>query len=501
MTDSIIIKPLSSLEKCFSGEDITSKPAYKKGSALRGECFSFQFAYTAADTHAGHHQTCRFAVDSPLKPFIRLSEVSEVPVRMPVYPNNHDDNILSAEPGMFPDLLTPIDDTKPRRFIVSYGILSSIWVSVEPDETVAAGVYPITMTIYDGDHTGHSATFMFEVIDASLPKQELIVTHWFHCDCLADWYNVPVFSERHWEIIESFAVSARKGGINMLLTPIFTPALDTAVGGERPTVQLIDVSLDNGVYSYGYEKLDRWIAMCDRVGIEYLEMSHLFTQWGAAHAPKIMATVDGQYKRIFGWETEAAGEEYSAFLRDCLTRLIDHLKALGADKRAVYHISDEPGFAHLESYRAAKAVVADVLRDYKIMDALSDFEFYKTGTVEHPVPATNHIEPFLEAQVPGLWTYYCCGQQIDVSNRMLAMPSARNRILGTQLYKYNIEGFLQWGFNFYYSCGSEQLLNPYLVSDGQYWVPAGDAFMVYPAPDGTPYESIHFALFTEAIQD
>ena len=37
----------------------------------------------------------------------------------------------------------------------------------------------------------------------------------------------------------------------MLLTPVFTPPLDTTVNGERLTVQLVDVRRDAGVYSFG----------------------------------------------------------------------------------------------------------------------------------------------------------------------------------------------------------------------------------------------------------
>ena len=37
------------------------------------------------------------------------------------------------------------------------------------------------------------------------------------------------------------------------------------------------------------------------------------------------------------------------------------------------------------------------------------------------------------------------------TNRFIAMPSGRNRVGGFLLYKYGINGFLHWGFNFYYS--------------------------------------------------
>ncbi len=41
---------------------------------------------------------------------------------------------------------------------------------------------------------------------------------------------------------------------------------------------------------------------------------------------------------------------------------------------------------------------------------MSDYGFFETGAVKNPIPALNHIEPFLENSVPDLWAYYCCGQ-------------------------------------------------------------------------------------------
>jgi hypothetical protein len=310
-----------------------------------------------------------------------------------------------------------------------------------------------------------------------------------------------VWSERHWEIVESFVRTARHGGINLLLTPVFTPPLDTAIGGERRTTQLVGVEKRGAEYAFDFSLLDRWIEMCDRCGIRYFEISHLFTQWGATHAPKIMATVDGEYKKLFGWETDATGEEYTCFLRTFLQAFLSHMKARGDDRRCFFHISDEPNLTQLADYRAAKAVVADLLEGYPIMDALSSYEFYETGAVEHPIPSSNHIEPFLANGVPDLWTYYCVGQAIDVSNRFIAMPAWRTRCIGMQLYKYNIKGFLQWGYNFYNNRHSGDPVNPYCDASAGHSFPAGDAYSVYPAADGTAMESTRFVVFHEALQD
>ena len=111
------------------------------------------------------------------------------------------------------------------------------------------------------------------------------------------------------------------------------------------------------------------------------------------------------------------------------------------------------------------------------------------------------MEPFLERGMEGLWTYYCTGQCKEVSNRFMAMPSARTRILGVQLYLYRISGFLHWGFNFYNSQYSIKHINPYAVTDAGEAFPSGDAFLVYPGEGGVPEESIRLMLMQQVMQD
>ena len=344
-------------------------------------------------------------------------------------------------------------------------------------------------------------SFKLEVLPAKLPKQELICTHWFHADCLAVYYNVPVWSEEHWTILKNYFRNYASHGLNMLLTPVFTPPLDTAVGGERPTTQLVGVKVSGKKYTFDFSKLERWIDLAQAQGIRYFEISHLFTQWGVAFCPKIIATVKGKEKRIFGWDTSSTSEEYRSFLDAFLPELTAFLKAKKLQKRTYFHCSDEPALDHIENYRKAAEILRKHLKGFKICDALSNVEFYKTGLITTPIPSEYHVDEFVKEGVSPLWTYYCCGQVNKVSNRFLHMPSSRNRILGTLLYRYNIEGFLQWGFNFYYSQQSRFPIDPYQVLDSDYAFPAGDAFMVYPGKDGNPVDSLHYEVFFHGLQD
>ncbi len=486
---------LSSLQKVFQDTQPQYQPECLIFTALKEELFSFQMAYTSKQEIIEY---ATVNVISPIEKYIWVREVIEIPSAYPCH-SVTDDNYLRTKPGLYPDLLR---DLKNNMVQVLPNRWKSLWIDVQTSQDIPAGKHPITIQMFSQEGelmiSQHTEITIFDVI---LPKQQLIHTQWFHGDCLADYYQVPVFSERHWEIMQNFIQTAANHGINMILTPQFTPPLDTAQGGERTTIQLIDVIKEGKQYFFGFDKLQRWIKMCLDVGIEYFEFSHLFTQWGVTSAPKVMATVDGVYQKLFGWDTPAVGGAYTEFLKIYLPQLTQKLKEWGVEKRCWFHISDEPSLQHLENYQAAKASVAEELEGFTLIDALSNYEFYKTGAVQIPVCANNHIEPFLKHHVKRLWSYYCTAQKIDVSNRFFSMPSARNRIYGIQVYKYDIEGILHWGYNFYNSQHSIDTINPYQVSDALNAFPSGDPFIVYPKADGTAEESIRLMVQTHMIAD
>ncbi|RAP74173.1 DUF4091 domain-containing protein [Paenibacillus montanisoli] len=486
---------VSSLAKIFAEDTELLEPAYKKGSALWGEAYAFQVAFRS-DRLLKHIQVqAKTALPNSS---ISVRSVGLAPSELPIY-EDHDSRIFQSKPGLFPDPLFPVKADEGISALPN--VWRSVWITVEVERADQGGTYPIEVrfTSAGGEAIG-SETFELTVIPRELPEQKLIHTEWFHSDCIATYYNVPVFSEEHWDLLEAYIKTAVKHGINMLLTPLFTPPLDTAVGGERPTVQLVDVEKTGDRYAFGFDKLDRWADLCLAAGIRYFEFSHLYTQWGAKHAPKIMAAENGTHKRIFGWETEAAGEAYRSFLGQFVPELLKWVEKRGLQQKVYFHISDEPYMNTLENYRLASDFLRPMLKGYPVIDALSDFAFYESGLVPRPIPATNHIEPFLEAGVADLWTYYCCGQYKDVANRFFTFPSARNRIIGVQLHKFGITGFLHWGFNFWFSQYSRKAIDPFVTTDAGHAFPSGDAFLVYPGEEG-PIESIRMEVFYEALQD
>ncbi len=495
MEHNFQLKLVSGMTKARLDDQMVAFPVHNTATALCGDRFFFSALASVTTTHAGVNAYIH--VESELAPFITTYVVEHVPVRLPHRRDRADLDYMDHAPGLYPDVLRPTN----RLYLMD--MLHQIVFELNTPQDLAPGVYPIDVVLRAGAENEEVAreTFTLEVLDAVLPAQELILSTWFHCDCLADYYHVEIFSERHWEIIESFLRCYVERGMNAVLTPIFTPPLDTVVGSERPTVQLVDVICENGKYSFGFEKLARFCEMCLRVGIQDLELAHFFTQWGAAHAPKIMATVDGEYRRIFGWETEATSDAYIGFLREFIPAVKEKLDEFGFKDHYYFHISDEPNETNLENYAAAKNAIWELISDHPLRDALGRYDFYERGIVSEPIVATNHMEEFLAHGSNKVLVYYCCSQAKNVSNRFIAMPGYRARVLGAQLYRTDVMGFQSWNFNFYYSKLSQYLINPYLINDGDYAYPAGDAFIVYPEVDGTPLLSLREVVFEQGLWD
>lgn len=500
MDNSIKFKIVSSLQKCFLDDDIDSFNSLNELSFLKGEKASFQLIYIDQGEKAVPRRL-RLKVEGELSQYISVRQVINVPSVMPVSIESYDENYLRTKPGLFPELLLPLHYN--NNICTNPGNLLSVWVEVNVPKEHECGCFKTKFSVFEEweDNCLATASVKLNLLNGTLDKLTLPHAEWLYCDCLAEYYDVDVFSERHFEIIENYIKCAVDNEINVILTPVFTPALDTYINGERLTTQLVDISVQNGNYTFDFKKLDRFIEICKRCGVTYLEIPPLFTQWGAKAAPKFMATVNGVYKKIFGWDTDAAGHEYQDFLCCFIPALIENLKANQMDKNTYFQISDEPNPENYDRFIKVSQKAKEILKDYNILDTVSHLEAIDMGLVSTPVVSVRAIEDFINKGCYNSWCYYCCGPTTETTNRFLSMPLWRIRILGVQMYKFNVKGFLHWGYNFYHNRLSYNCLNPYMDTCGEYFAPSGDAFIVYPDEKGYPLETIRLVAMRDAFQD
>ena len=480
--------------------DALSMNEITKETVLRGERFAYQISMKSDLPVIGN-----ISIESPLLDHIRIYKVENAVMDAPVVDRVKEIGYITIEPGLMPDLLLPIENNSILTVSVAG---KSLWIELNIPKDMTAGEYKINFTYETFDFAAPDTTrtvtatktMTVEVLPLTKKEQSLIYTRWFYADCIADYHNVPIYSDAHFDLIEAYIREAVDVGINMILVPIHTPPLDTAIGTERPCVQLVDIKKVGDEYIFGFEKLRRFIDICKCAGIRYYEMAHMFSQWGAKCAANIMVEENGVKSYMFGWHVASTAPVYIDFLKQYISAISKELEHLGVAEGTYFHISDEPTIYKIDSYRTAVETIRPFIGNCHTFDALSSKEFYEQGLVECPVTMVSHIHDFLPLNVPNQWVYYCCEPQRTYTNSLMAMPSCRTRILGVLIYKYDIKGFLHWGFNFYNSLVSYYNVDPYVTTSCYGRLPSGDPFIVYPAKNGA-YPSIRGKVTYEAIGD
>ncbi len=498
------IKQISSLEKITARnfkafEDMSE---VSEVTALRGERVSYQIGIYAEDFR--YHT--RIWAESALGDKVQLFHAADVAVDNPTESCVTDENYILNAPGLLPDVLIPIE--KPENRLYIYRNIKFVWVKIDIPNDLAPGRYDITVNFgveKDGDLSDNfiltaSKTFTVNVLPAILPKAKTIYTRWIYLDCIAEAHNVEIFSDEHWSLIEKYIAAAADVGINMLLVPVHTPPLDTEVGTARPCVQLVDIEKQRDTYVFGFERFTRYISLCKKYGIKYYEIAHMFTQWGAAFAPNIMVTENGEESYMFGWHVSADDESYVDFLKQYISAIYAQLELEGIVENTYFHISDEPKAEQLEKYKTALNIFKPLIGKSKIFDALSNIEFYNEGLVKCPVTSVKAIHEFLTHNIEDQWVYYCCHPERVFPNCFIAMPSARIRVIGLMIYKYNIKGFLHWGLNYYNASRSKYRIDPYITTSADGAFSSGDAYILYPGKNRV-YGSTRGEMMYQAMED
>lgn len=489
-----ISKIINSLEKVFPTKEPCGEVYFSK--MLKNEAHNFQIAYFNQSDSIISGLTIK--AEGVLAEYFSFREVGLSPVTVvPTY-LIMDDYYLSNEIGLYPDILKPLG---VLGIVIPSCQWKSIWVSLNLPKNIKAGKYTTEFVLFDDKNNEMDrVSYTVEVIDGSLADTSLKLTNWIHYDCISNTHNVELFSKEFYQVFGNYLKEYIDIGFNMLYTPIFTPTLDTKIGIERKTAQLVKIDCDNENYTFDFSALDEFIDFAVGKGIKYFEFSHLFTQWGGEYCPKIMVCENGEYYNKFGWNVKSSSKEYTNFLSQFLPKISDYLHDKGIYQNCYFHLTDEPTEKDYESYKFCRETYKKYIQDIPTMDALFDGKFLADGLVDVAVPILHEHKSFVGISQNDLFLYYCTPKSGYFSNRIINMPSLRTRILGVQLYDAEVQGFLHWGYNFYNSWASEISVNPYLDTSSGGGFVSGDPFIVYPTEKGI-IGSIRSEMYKEAFQD
>lgn len=461
--------------------------------AALNEQFSFQVALRG-DT-VGKVQV---AVAGPSGWSVRLRRAGFVPVlhhNTPVDGDPLDVEGLREIPGYVPDPL--FDDDK---VVLPPWETQAFWITVRPGPGATPGRHAVTVTV--AHEKGKPVTRTLAVTLHGLviaPRKGFDITHWFYCDALIDWYKTDLFDARFWTILERYVRNVVEHGQNTLYVPAFTPPLD---GVKRPSQLLKVKRTGKDRYTFDWSDVRRYVKLALSLGVTRFEWCHPFTQWGVRHAIRVYEGQGRDEKLLWPPETGATSPLYRAFLAQYLPALRRFLRAEGILDQTFFHISDEPhGDEALANYKAARALLLELAPWMKVMDALSDIRFGQQKLTDMPIPSIGTALDFVKEGIPS-WCYYCCGPRGPFLNRLMDTPLAKIGMHGLLFYRWPFQGFLHWGYNYWYVSQTRTLLDPFTCQDGTRWPgwAFGDPFVVYPGPEG-PVDSMRWEIFGESLQD
>ena len=491
-------KFVSPLEKVFYFRE--PKDSLFETKAYWNETLSFQFCFQAEKTALVYIE-----METNAGEYVQLRYPKAIPALVPDFYCDYREErrdgyryFTENAATYYPDKLEEI----PHEFTVRKNWWFSIWITVNRGIPVGEYSVKIKVKLKTQEIILVEKKQSFSILSVPLEKSDIPVSCWMYYDCLADAHRLPLFGEEYFEVLNNYFTFCTQHDINTVFVPLFSHPKKEK-GGIDPTItQLLAIEkITESVceYRFDFTLLDRFLTLAIKTGMRFFEFSHIASQQGAHHCPKIMGIVNGREEILFDCNTQCLSKEYLDFLMTLYRELVVYLKSKGIYEKCYFHISDEPPLGYIENYMSLAKYVRKLLPDANIIDALHEPDFAKEKVIT-PVASTQYIDKFIQRGVD-VWAYYCCEEDYNnLSNRFFNSPLLRTRVLGVQLYLNETKGFLHWALNYWYDPTSHTLVDTDYVADGNGVLPAGDCFIVYPGKN-RPISSIRQEAFSDGIRD
>ena len=492
----VIFEYVDPLQKIFP-ESTYFPPITAHADVVRGEHASFQFAVRSNESISN----LRISVSPPEKDgeelrdikngfvgFVRVGRTNPDPSR----------DIYKPLSGFFPD---PIIYQENKD--VELGTTQPIWVSIKIPNSASPGIYKGKVQI-SGESKGETFVktkeVFIEVFKPIIDSTSLWVSNWFFLDRLHYLNNnVPVekYSDLYWK---------------------FTRTMARTLSEYRQNVALISpldhtqFTYENNEWTFDFRNFNKMVNLFVEEGvIGRLEGGHfgarLNGDWSGPFGLNVPVIGDGfTDKELLPLEDSRVQTFYSSFL----PALMKNIRNNGWEDIYLQHIADEPIDDNVDSYIQISKFIKGLIPDVKIIEACHTHKL--ENMIDVWVPQMNFLKDGLEfyndQQKKGseAWYYTCLAPKGEYANRFIEQPLIKTRLLHWVNHKYDIPGYLHWGFNFWGSgSGISTAIDPYddtsgmIVSSGNV-LPGGDCWIVYPG-NKTIYPSIRLEAMRDGIVD
>lgn len=401
-------------------------------------------------------------------------------------PDTPEEHLVAKPPADIPD---PILES--RAIGVKAGRNQPVWLTIYAPKRCKPGTYVGNVRVAS-ESGAISVPLEVTVHPVTLPDDRtLFLTNWFSTGNVAGGHGLQKWTEPYWKMLEAYARVMAEHRQNVIITPI---------------MELIKGRDDGkGNLTFDFSLFDRWVELFKKAGvIGYIEGGHLGgrSEWEAkdfnASWPEIIGP-DGKVKP--NPSVTVTSDEERHFLSQFLPALQKHLDEKGWTDVYFQHLCDEPIPPNAESYKKLSAMVREFAPKLRIIDASMCTEI--AGALDIWVPQPPEYEAkqtfFEERKKAGddVWFYTCLSPKGKYMNRFIDYPLIETRLLHWMNFKYDLSGYLHWGFNYWQG-------DPFTVLEpgwgGGTYLPPGDSHIVYPGKRG-PMSSIRLEALRDGVED
>jgi len=476
---SLELFAVSDLSRVFEdGYNLPATYDTLKVFGIRGEIISGQFALKAKkdlkDVTVEVSGLKNYAEGIALsKGAVAWNFVGSIPLSTNA-PNQPSHVTVRPAPARFPDYLMP-----DQQISMNKGMFQSVWLTISiPDNAGSGGFYGnVTVKCNEGEQ---SLPVYLKVYPFSMPSERhLKVTEWYTTQNFEKLHGVEgTYSEAWFNMLRAYAENMAAHRQN-----IFQVSMNS-----------IDISLSSvGELTFDFLRFDQIAQVFwDTERMDYLETGFL-AKFGeeAWFSTEILL-------KDFHVKSEETGEQISMPGKDIIPDLLpafeSHLRRKGWLNKTLFHIHDEPTLRNVQAWRELSAYLHRYAPELIRMDAIETTSLF--DDIEIAVPKLDYLDAwyktYKEAARNGteLW-FYTVGiyQANSYPNKTIDMPVMDNRIMHWLNYRFDLSGFLHWGWNYWTE-------DPY-ADVGMH---IGDGWHVYPVKEGV-LNSLRWEQMRNGLQD
>jgi len=492
------------------GEDLIFESAFDNVVTCRRDWAVLQLLLKSdEDFYLNVGKRPNFSPRGPIKNVRVECTVEDLPVKaFPVGFIEDDDRVYKADLLLHDEVI-----------FVEKEKIQPVWIEIQiPKDalprTYIGKVKVYTQCMFGDEELIKTLDFKISVRDVELPEPKDFTFYldlWQHPSNIARKYEVHLWSDEHFKILENYVRSLAELG-QKAITVI---ASEIPWSGQRcyrvknyPSdlfeYSMIRVEKDETGYHYDFSAVERYINLCMKYGIDKeIEVFGLINIWldpDYGYTSIVEDYPDGIRIRYYD-RTDGAfkyirkGEDIKTYIK-AIERffieknLIDRVRI----------VADEPG--DIEKYRRSLETIKEVAPNFKFKSAINHPEFIEEfkDKISDFVPVLPGVcEKWellreLKNKVSGriLW-YVCCWPPYP--NTFISSPLVESRLIGILTAFMGFDGFLRWNYTVWPENPRERISYRF-----PHWK-AGDTNFVYPGKDGRPILTLRYKNLKRGIED